>query len=280
MGKVASAARRAILHSNFDQLADRLMANLTHSAALATAAASFTRAATLASVGFQGIPAAAATAASAASSAPEKTDPAWWVELIKVSPGLVTALIGVALLVLYYREIRLLFSRMTKIKALGVEAEFADKTLSQAIVAQHMTAHVSADDKKGVLKRLALIGPLLAGSRILWVDDNPANNRNERALLEGFGARVDSFKISAEAELALKENVYLLAITDLEREGRSDEGLLFLARTLAANTQVWTIAYVASDQRGMPRPADLFGITNRPDHLMHLICDIVEREKI
>jgi CheY-like chemotaxis protein len=208
----------------------------------------------------------------------DKQDPIWWIEVIKISPGLVSALLAVAIVVAYRREVRALFARMTKFKALGVEAEFSAKAMDGAIAAQGV--QVSQDDRKGALKRLALLAPLLRDTRILWVDDTPASTRNERALLESYGVRVDTFTTSAQAESALRDNKYLLVITDLKREGRDDEGLQFVARTLASKTYVWVIAYVGTDQRGKARPADLFGITNRPDHLMHLVCDVVAREKM
>lgn len=83
-----------------------------------------------------------------------------------------------------------------------------------------------------------------------------------------------------EAERELRENEYLLVLTDLQREGKATEGLEFVNRTVASNTYRWTIAYVATDQWGKSRPAYLFAITNRPDHLVHYICDIAERERL
>lgn len=208
----------------------------------------------------------------------DKQDPIWWIEVIKISPGLVSTGLAVAIVIAYRKEVRALFARMTKFKALGVEAEFSAKAMDGAIAAQGV--QVSQDDRKGALKRLSMLAPLLRDTRMLWVDDTLASTRNERALLEGYGVRIDTFTSSAQAETALRDNKYLLAVTDLKREGRDDEGLQFVKRILANKTYVWTIAYVGIDQSGKPRPADLFGITNRPDHLMHLVCDVVEREKI
>jgi type II secretory pathway component HofQ len=204
--------------------------------------------------------------------------PVWWIEVIKVSPGLISATLAASLVGAYRNEVRALLGRMTKFKALGLEAEFSDRALEKAIAAQGVS--VSADDRRGVLKRLEMLAPLLRDSRVLWVDDIPANTKNERALLESFGVRIDVFTSSETAEAALRSNTYAIVITDLKREGREDEGLLFVKRTVTEKTYVWTIAYVGTDQSGLPRPADLFGITNRPDHLMHYVCDIVEREKL
>lgn len=208
----------------------------------------------------------------------DKQDPLWWIEMLKIAPALIAACLAVGIVIAYHSDLSALFARMTKFKALGVETEFSAKAMEKAIDAQ--SVQVSEDDRKGSLKRLALLAPLLRDTRMLWVDDTPARTRNERALLEGYGVRIDTFTASAPAEQALRDNKYLLVITDLKREGRDDEGLQFVARTVANKINIWTIAYVGTDQQGLARPANLFGITNRPDHLMHLVCDVVERERI
>lgn len=208
----------------------------------------------------------------------DEVNPVWWIELIKVSPGLAGAGIAIGILVAYRKEVRALLGRITKFAALGVEAEFSERTLENAAAAQHV--QVSFDDKRSVVKRLHATAALLRDAKILWVDDDPARTRNERALLEGFGVRITIVTTSAEAEKALREHEYLLVITDLKREGRDTEGLDFVKRTVEAKTYRWTIAYVGTDQWGLSRPAHLFAITHRPDHLMHYVCDVVERERL
>jgi len=202
----------------------------------------------------------------------------WWIELIKISPGLITVLFCIVLVILNRKTLTAMLERMTKFKGLGLEAEFATKELDSAI-ASHQVA-VSADDRKGALKRLNVTSPLLRDARVLWVDDEPASTRSERALLEKAGARVTTVKTSADAERELMEHEYLLVITDLKREGNATEGLDFVRRTVASGTYRWAIAYVATDQWGKPRPEYLFAITNRPDHLIHYICDVAERERL
>jgi CheY-like chemotaxis protein len=209
---------------------------------------------------------------------PETSATIWWIELIKISPGLITVLFCIVLVVLNRKTLVALLERMTKFKGLGVEAEFATKELDSAIASQEVK--VSADDRKGALKRLNLAVPLLRNARLLWVDDEPASTRSERALLEKAGAHVTAVKTSAEAERELIENEYLLVITDLKREGNPTEGLDFVGRTVASGTYRWTIAYVGTAQWGKPRPEYLFAITNRPDHLIHYICDVAERERL
>ena len=202
----------------------------------------------------------------------------WWIELIKISPALIAALFTVVLVLVNRKTLRLMLNRMTKFKALGVEAEFASKELDSAIARQQVP--VSADDRNSALKRLDMAAPLLRDARMLWVDDEPVRTKSERALLERVGARITTVKTSAEAERELIESEYLLVLTDLKREGRETEGLDFVKRTVTNGTYRWTIAYVGTDQWGKARPAYLFAITNRPDHLIHYVCDVVERERL
>jgi CheY-like chemotaxis protein len=207
----------------------------------------------------------------------EDSNPIWWIELIKISPGLIAVTLAVVVFVANYKELRALLSRTTKFKGLGIEVEFTAHSLDNAIEAQKVA--VSPEDRKGVLQRLQILAPWLRDMRLLWVDDNPENTRNERALLDRLGARVTTVKTSAEAERELRENDYLLVITDIKRENKETEGLEFVKRMVTSKTYRWTIAYVGTDQWDHARPPYLFGITNRPDHLMHLICDVVERER-
>jgi len=202
----------------------------------------------------------------------------WWIELIKISPALITTVFVVILVIANRKTLRGMLDRMTKFKGLGIEAEFASKEMDNAIANQKVT--VSTHDRSSALKRLAMMAPLLRDARLLWVDNEPARTKSERAMLEKVGARITTVKTSAEAERELKENEYLMVLTDLDREGKATEGLEFVKRTVANKTHRWTIAYVETGQWGLPRPPYLFAITNRPDHLIHYVCDVAERERL
>jgi CheY-like chemotaxis protein len=201
----------------------------------------------------------------------------WWVELIKVAPGLITALFGIVLVVANRKTLGALLKRMTKFKGFGLEAEFASDL--DSAIADHGVP-VSTADRDSALKRLDMVAPLMRDARILWIDDNPASTKKERALLEKAGARIATVRTSAEAERELRDNEYLMIITDIKREGKSTEGLEFIQRMARQGIERFTIAYVGTPQAGLPRPAYLFGITNRPDHLVHYVCDVVERERL
>ena len=205
-------------------------------------------------------------------------DAVWWIELIKVSPSLLAALLATGVILYWRRDIGERMRSMTQFKVLGMEAVFDAKALDKAIESQGVA--VSLGDRRGALKRMHFIAPILRDMRLLWVDDNPTGTRSERALLEDVGIRITVVVSSADAEKELRNHLFTLMITDLRREGRDDEGLRFVSRARSERFNRWTIAYVSTDQFGLGVPPGLFGITHRPDHLLHLVCDVAERERL
>lgn len=201
-----------------------------------------------------------------------------WIEIVKVSPGLITALVASGVLLANADSIGRLLARATKLKVLDIEIEASTTALNDAIAAHGLDGVVSQRDRMSALRRLSACAQLLRGTRILWVDDKPPNNLKERQLLEGLGVTFDLAAHSEQAEQFLRNHHYLLMLTDIERDGMADEGIRFVKKAVVENIHVPTIGYTGSDQTALPRPPHFFGITNRPDHLMHLVCDVAQRE--
>lgn len=200
------------------------------------------------------------------------------VEFIKVLPSLITSVVVGGLLVANAGAIRRLLAKAGKLKALGVEIEAAGATLDKAVAARGLERLVAYHQRVVLLRRLSQIAPLLSGARVLWVDDAPEDNRHEIELLKSLEVRVDLASSSEAAEQFLRNHHYLLMLTDIRRGGVDDEGIKFLPRTVQAHIDVPTIGYVGTDQNGLARPPYFFGLTHRPDHLFHLVCDVAQRE--
>lgn len=49
------------------------------------------------------------------------------------------------------------------------------------------------------IRRARIVASFLVGARILWVDDHPENNINEKRTLEDFGVQVDQVRSATEA---------------------------------------------------------------------------------
>jgi CheY-like chemotaxis protein len=80
-------------------------------------------------------------------------------------------------------------------------------------------------------------------ARVLWVDDNPANNEDERAYLRPEGILFDNVVSTREAIEQLSFSRYDLVITDLGRLGSSD-------RSRAAGTDL--LAHPVISEGGPP----------------------------
>jgi CheY-like chemotaxis protein len=199
-------------------------------------------------------------------------------ELIKVLPGLLMAVVVIVLLLANADAIARLLRNASRVKALGIEIEASAVSLNKAIELHLLDDAVSYRDRMAVLRRLSANAALLRGARALWVDDQPANNLNERTLLESLDVRVDLVTDSGAAEQSLRNHRYLLMVTDIRREARDDEGIRFVQGLAAKGLLLPAIGYTGTDQSAQARPAHFFGMTHRPDHLMQLVCDVAQRE--
>jgi hypothetical protein len=78
----------------------------------------------------------------------------------------------------------------------------------------------------------------------------------------------------------LSENRYDLVISDIARHGVPNEGIAFLSLMREQKLSRPTVFYVGRIDWDKGTPPYAFGITNRVDHLLHYVMDIVEREML
>ena len=204
------------------------------------------------------------------------------------------------LLIHYRQQIEQLLRRLTGFKGMGVELAFAAASLDEAVAerkrflspealrqgAKADAAHrveVPELDRKRALERARASLDLLAGRRILWVDDVPANNRNERRMLRGLGM-VSEAAVSTEealARLGRDESQFDLLISDVARDGDREAGMKLVAgyaglvekQGRTPDDRLPLIFYLGRYDPKDGTPAGAFGITNRPDQLLHLVID-------
>ncbi len=130
------------------------------------------------------------------------------------------------------------------------------------------------------LRRAELVAPILRFAQILWVDDNPQNNIYEREVLQILGSNVDVATSSEEGLLALQSKVYDLVVSDMSRDNNPKEGLTMLEEMRNSRFPQQVIFYVGHVDSKKGTPEGSFGITRRPDELLHLIMDILERTRV
>jgi CheY-like chemotaxis protein len=109
------------------------------------------------------------------------------------------------------------------------------------------------------------------------VDDHPENNQNERQMFRQLKVEVDSATSTEEALRMVRNGNYDLVLSDMNREGDATAGLTFLAQLRKEKTTPVIFYVGVSETKGVP--AQAFGITNRPDELLHLTLDALERKK-
>jgi CheY-like chemotaxis protein len=128
-----------------------------------------------------------------------------------------------------------------------------------------------------VQARASLVASLIQGKRVLWVDDQPANNFYERVALTQMGLVVDLALSTAEAIHSLRYLKPDLILSDMARQGKQDAGLDFLTVLRAEGLEAPVVFYVGQVDRGRPTPESAFAMTDRPDELLHLVLDVLER---
>ena len=130
-----------------------------------------------------------------------------------------------------------------------------------------------------VMRRVQLVAGVLPGARILWVDDRPENNLFERATFKSMGIGISLATSTEGAVATLQAEPADLLISDMERYGNRAAGLQLLERLQGLPERPATIFYVGSLDRGRGTPPGAFGITNRPDELIHYVLDVLERDR-
>ena len=75
----------------------------------------------------------------------------------------------------------------------------------------------------------------------------------------------------------ISQSRYDLLISDIDRDGVPDEGLRFLSQMHERNSWPRTIFYIGHVEQESCVPAHAFGISDRPDELLHLVMDALER---
>ena len=165
-----------------------------------------------------------------------------------------------------------LFGREPRPSDLNAQAPWVDSALVEE--AEGLFASNSA------LRRARFVGRALSGVRVLWVDDHPDNNAWERAMFGAFGVEFVTATSTRDAMATLGSAIFDLVISDIDREGVTDEGIraLVALRVQAPRTPI--IFYTGFVRRELPVPVGAFGIADRPDELLHLVLDIVERAKV
>jgi CheY-like chemotaxis protein len=107
----------------------------------------------------------------------------------------------------------------------GVKAKFDAKKFTTATYNKQGLGIPPSEDMKEVATLVQSFSSLVAGRRILWVDNYPENNRLERTALVSWGIDVQTRRTTEEAmiELGNKNDIpFDLVISDWYRNGQEE----------------------------------------------------------
>lgn len=128
-----------------------------------------------------------------------------------------------------------------------------------------------------VVERARRLAPALAVTSVLWHDPNPANNLRERQFMHDmrvFVEVVTSLDAARQALQASRQRQFDVVISNI---GADSSGLRVTDLIKDLTDPPRLIYFVGRLDGSRGAPAGAFGITNRPDELLHLVMDAVER---
>ena len=187
--------------------------------------------------------------------------------------------------------IRDVLPRLGQLKAGGLELSFAEQSIAKAVesandnnivVASTMPkgkVEISKSDRERVLQRALKAESIISGKRVLWIDDVVDNNRLERDMLEAVGLKIEQVQSNKRAEQALAKNQggYDIILSDIAREAGAPSGLDFLESYRKKPDHLPVIFYISELDEDLPLPPGAFGLSNRPDEILHLVIDALAR---
>lgn len=161
---------------------------------------------------------------------------------------------------------------VSRLSVFGVDVDWIADRAGEAYTGREQDAPGRKELRAFALLSIRL-APLIDRRRILWVDDEPNNNKTEAMLLRRLGVDVENVLGTAAAieQITLNPTRFDLVISDWTREGDVDAGpelLVELAR-LAPDLPVLMYVLDASGER-RARAAELGarGLTAEPDELL------------
>ena len=114
---------------------------------------------------------------------------------------------------------------LRSVSVFGVDVQFAERRAVEAYTKQKL-GPPSSEDRATIRDAVTFLAPLAAQTRVLWVDDKPANNELERSTLVSWEVDVQAARSTKAAiqELEDRELRFDLVISDWRRQenGRDD----------------------------------------------------------
>jgi hypothetical protein len=221
-------------------------------------------------------------------------------EIVKNLPALLWFLLACAIVILFYKPLRHeLLPNIRGLKAMGLELTFVKRSLTDSfkqafelgkkfkVAGRGMDPNnpwqivtIARKDRQRVFNRVKRNLRLLHNVYLLWIDDMPESLHGERKMLQDLHVEIDLARSTAEAEQFLQINHYDIILSDIARGNDRKAGIEFLMTYAQREKRAPVIFYVGYFQPEKGVPPYAFGITHRPDELLHLILDALERKQV
>ena len=117
---------------------------------------------------------------------------------------------------------------------------------------------------------------------VLWVDDNPDNNINERRAFEAIGLHISLARSTEDALNLLKNSRYAAIISDMGRLEGAEEGYVLLEKIRLQGDLTPFFIYAGSNLPEHKREAlarGSQGSTNNPQELFQMVMKVIERQR-
>lgn len=208
-----------------------------------------------------------------------------YIELVRLIPSLLWFVLTVVIFSLFYKPIRHeLLPKLTGFSFKGVKFSFLEKSIDAAIIelAQKnpkWDVAIPAEAREAAVNRAKKNLSLFEGAQILWVDDEPRAFQNERNMFVRLKTQITVALNTEEAVEKLARGRYDFIISDMARGADPAAGLTLLMRLQQNKDRTPVIFYIGIFDPAKGVPPLAFGITNRPDELLHLALDVLERTK-
>lgn len=204
-------------------------------------------------------------------------------EIIKIVPSVLWFFFVVSLVVLLYKPFRYkILPNITSFKLKGIEISLINKSMDSAIDLAEKSPewNITVDefDKKAAINRATQNAEVFHKVKIIWVNDEPDSCINEIEMFKNLGCFSKTVINSEDAINMITHDNFDIVISDIQRKNGDIDGIRFLQNLRVQDKTIPVIFYVGSINKEKPIPIGSFGITNRPDELLHLVLDILERK--
>lgn len=161
---------------------------------------------------------------------------------------------------------------VSRLSVFGVDVDWIADRAGDAYTAREQNAPGRKELRAFALLSIRL-APLIDRRRILWVDDEPNNNKTEAMLLRRLGVDVENAwgTEAAIEQISLNPTRFDLVISDWTRDGNTEAGPELLEELGRRAPDLPVLMYVADatgERRATAAELGAKGLTSEPDELL------------